>query len=276
MARVAKFRSSHIQRNTFARYSTIAYLYIHVSIALPDYLSFIPIPVITACLAKKVLEGRSKSRKATTRMQLPTEPSRSITLDVEDLEADPAPSFIIKVGTSALDFEFLYANEAFRTRGFRDAVLAQDRVALIFRTWAQALSQSKESEHEFAGRTWSAEVAVKSGALKLIRATRAVSEELFVKDDCESGLGKEVFDQLAKGRSRIYKPSKDEVMGYVNRDGMPLLQKVPHTNLNARWEGIQTMMEMSDVGVFEYTTDGILLNANEAFYRLRLVQLIYA
>ncbi|KAL1598606.1 hypothetical protein SLS60_007746 [Paraconiothyrium brasiliense] len=42
----------------------------------------------------------------------------------------------------------------------------------------------------------------------------------------------------------------------------------PTANVVARWESLQTMMGMTDVGVFEYLPSGKLIHANEAWYRL--------
>jgi hypothetical protein len=60
-------------------------------------------------------------------------------------------------------------------------------------------------------------------------------------------------------------------MGDVKGRRPSLLQKLPHPNLDARWEGIQAIMEMSDVGMFDYGADGKLRYANDAWFKLRFV-----
>jgi PAS domain-containing protein len=209
-------------------------------------------------------------------MQMLAEPTGTPLFDLEILEFDSTPTFVIRVGTTAIDFELLYANKAFRTGGFRDAIQAQDLAALRFRSWAQAMGpQGKDFHYDFAGTSWFTEIAMKSGALKMIKAMQLISKERNVQEQLELGATQEVPNILEARRSPINMRSKEEYMEDVSRDRPALLRNLPRTNLNARWEGLQTMMEMSDVGVFEYTTDGKLIHANEAWYKLRLVQLAH-
>jgi PAS domain-containing protein len=191
-------------------------------------------------------------------MDRPTDPSQSPLLDLDVLEIDSVPAFIIKISVATIPFEIMYANEAFRAHGLRDSVSSEEREAFTFRAWAQAVAQSKESRHDFAGCTWSGEVAGKTSALKLIKATQfkldtnAVDEHQPLKGDAKVKTGVSIYER----------PEDD-----ATRDR----QTVSSSSLDARLESLQTMMEMSDVGVFEYNVDGILLHANEAFYRLRSV-----
>ncbi|CAI6337241.1 unnamed protein product [Periconia digitata] len=64
--------------------------------------------------------------------------------------------------------------------------------------------------------------------------------------------------------------SKEERMRRMERNQNPAvpLRALPKVNINARWESLQTMMEMSDVGVFEFDPCGKLVQANDAWYRL--------
>jgi hypothetical protein len=209
-------------------------------------------------------------------MQMLAEPTGTPLFDLEILEFDSTPTFVIRVGTTALDFELLYANEAFRTGGFRDAIQAQNLAALRFRSWAQAMGpQGNDFPYDFAGTLWFTEIAVKSGALKTIKAIQFVSNQETVQEKLELVANQEVSNILEARRSPINMRSKEEYMEDVSRGRPALLRNLPRTNLNARWEGLQTMMEMSDVGVFEYTTGGKLIHANEAWYRLRLVQIAH-
>lgn len=205
-------------------------------------------------------------------MQPIAEPTKPPTLDLEVLETDPTPSFVIKVGTTALSFDLLYANEAFRNGGYREAVLGSNKTALLFRSWTQAVGELNKPLYEFAGRKWAAEIMKSSAALKVISTVGVVSEEHESEQYRGVGQRKDVMSDILVSRRRpVNIRSKENGMEESNCNEETLLHNIPRTNLNARWEGIQTMMEMSDVGVFEYNSEGKLLHANEAWYRLRYV-----
>jgi hypothetical protein len=200
-------------------------------------------------------------------MQVPIDASPSPVLDVEVLESDPAPTFIIRVSTTALKFDALYANEAYRTGGFQDVVLADNREALLFRSWAQALGRGNTSQPVFAGWTWSAELSPRNGTLKLIRAMKPVPEERLSRKYQDSRV---TYDLPQLSTRRQTQPwSTDDFATSLDHERPALLLNLPHTNMDARWKVMQAMMEMSDVGVFEYNPEGKLLHGNEAWYRLR-------
>ncbi|KAI1519120.1 histidine kinase domain containing protein [Pyrenophora tritici-repentis] len=188
------------------------------------------------------------------------EHARPRILDLDDLESDIAPLFVIRTGQTALTFQPLFYNERFRQLHLHGSILAQNKEALLFRSWAQALGDFNP-EHEFGGRTWIAESAGRNGDWKVVKAKvgkerkqlHQISEEDAADDD---------------GRTPILTRSKPEFIRGFKRDRKISLKDIPRTNLHARWESIQTMMEMSDVGVFEYNSEGKLLHANEAWYRL--------
>ncbi|KAL7774419.1 hypothetical protein CFE70_005331 [Pyrenophora teres f. teres 0-1] len=188
------------------------------------------------------------------------EHARPRILDLDDLESDIAPLFVIKTGQTALAFEPLFYNESFRQLHLHGSILAQNKDALLFRSWAQALGDFNP-EHEFGGRTWIAESAGRNGGWKVVK-TKASKERMQLP---------QIEDEDATdddGRTPILTRSKTEFMRGIKRDRKISLKDIPRTNLHARWESIQTMMEMSDVGVFEYNSEGKLLHANEAWYRL--------
>jgi PAS domain-containing protein len=186
-------------------------------------------------------------------------------LDLEELESDPAPLFVIRAGEITLGFEFLFCNEAFRKLHLRNSILAQDRAALLFRSWAQALSEYKP-RYDFGGLVWTAEISGRNGSWKVVKA-----RELDANQQDSASLGKEADDNddLSMGRIPVSTRSKAQLMSELKRERAVSLRNIPYTSLHARWESIQTMMEMSDVGVFEYNAEGKLLHANEAWYRLR-------
>ncbi|CAN9133812.1 unnamed protein product [Alternaria alternata] len=185
-------------------------------------------------------------------------------LDLEELESDPAPLFVIRAGEITLGFEFLFCNEAFRKLHLRNSILAQDRAALLFRSWAQALSEYKP-RYDFGGLVWTAEISGRNGSWKVVKA-----RELDANQQDSASLGKEADDNddLSMGRIPVFTRSKAQLMSELKRERAVSLRNIPYTSLHARWESIQTMMEMSDVGVFEYNAEGKLLHANEAWYRL--------
>lgn len=183
--------------------------------------------------------------------------------DLKALELHLAPKFLIKIGSTALKFDILYANESFRTSELRSTVLHKRKEALLFHSWAQSLRGHGETQHDFAGWTWSAKVAKESSGLKVISGER-ISDE---NDAVTIGPGSP--DMSFTDQSHVYTTAKEGFAIVMDSRRRLLSHSIPRINLIARWEGIQAMMEMSDVGVFEYNTEGKLLHANEAWYKLR-------
>jgi PAS domain-containing protein len=180
-------------------------------------------------------------------------------LDLDELESDPRPVFLIKIGPKAIQFELVYCNEAFRTAGLRNVVLAEHRDAILFRSWTQAIHHFKV-DFDFDNRNWSAEIAGGNKSWKIIRAVRAVSN--VHKTEAPDAHTQSEDDTL------IRKPSENKLPKRLDPNtSVP----VPRANINARWESLQTMMELTDVGVFEYDPTGKLIHANDAWYRLRYV-----
>lgn len=178
-------------------------------------------------------------------------------LDLEDLEFEDTPLFVIRTDHITPDFDLLFCNEAFRKLGLRTEILADEKGALLFRAWAHA--GVSKPQYDFGGRIWSAHVA--SGCWKIVRATQSETQEQDQKtmdeDDDDENL-----------RAPVFTRSNTELMGELKRDKAVFFRDTPGPNVHAR------MMEMSDVGVFEYNPEGKLLHANEAWYRLRYVGLL--
>jgi PAS domain-containing protein len=197
-----------------------------------------------------------------------SEPHRTTSLDLETLESDPVPTFVIRIGQDALEFAFKFCNEAFRREGLKGRVKEQNRAALLFRSWTQALGEYKP-QYDFQGRRWFSQEAGKNRTWKVIRAAEFLQEDVIERDDAAPYSEKEAIVKPNIGNwGRVYHRSKDETMREMKANKSVLADTLPRTNLTARWEGLQTMMEMSDVGVFEYNTEGKLIHANEAWYRL--------
>lgn len=82
-----------------------------------------------------------------------TDSSYANPLNLERLEFDPAPCFVVRTGQTTRPFELIFCNEALRVLPARNLILADDKAALLFRSWAQALGDFKP-HHEFDGRIW--------------------------------------------------------------------------------------------------------------------------
>ncbi|KAF2621408.1 hypothetical protein BU25DRAFT_495826 [Macroventuria anomochaeta] len=201
-------------------------------------------------------------------MSSTSEPPQTTFLDLEILESNPDPIFVVKIGQDVLEFAIIFCNEAFRREGFKERVEEQNRTALLFRSWSQALGDYRP-QYEFDKKRWFSQEAGKNRRWKVIRAA-----EVLLKEDVKQDVTTSEFEREAVIKSnignwnRVYQRSKDDMLRDMKTNKSVLADTLPRTNLTARWEGLQTMMEMSDVGVFEYNTEGKLVHANEAWYRL--------
>lgn len=182
-------------------------------------------------------------------------------LNLDSLESDPAPTFVLKIGAGTIEFEILFCNEAFRKLGLREVVLAKNRTAILFRSWAQAVGLFRDS-YTFTNRTWTATVAGLRKNWKVVRATDVISKDHDAQGDAEAAEIRLEDGATAKKRAR------DGLLKTIDQNPWVPLKDLPKASITARWESLQTMMEMSDVGVFEYTPYGKLIHANDAWYRL--------
>ncbi|XPT00456.1 hypothetical protein M3J09_009609 [Ascochyta lentis] len=195
-------------------------------------------------------------------------PLQSSSLDLVLLELDPAPTLVIRTGQEILSFEIVFCNAAFRHGKLQARVEEHNRAALLFRSWAQALGDYKP-HHDFHEKRWTAQEVGPRLAWKIIRATEVLPKpELQSDASALDGTKEAIVKPDVRNWGRVYRPSKDETVQEMEANKQALLRTLPRTNLTARWEGLQTMMEMSDVGVFEYNAEGKLIHANEAWYRL--------
>lgn len=189
-------------------------------------------------------------------------------LDLEALESDPTPTFVLRTGQSALAFAFIFCNEALRRGTLKERIEEQSRPALMFRSWAQALGDYKP-HHDFAEKRWFSQEAGSNGTWKIIRAGETLPREEMILDESTPESEKEAIVKADVGNwGRVYRRSKDEMLQEMKLNKSVWEERTPRSNLTARWEGLQTMMEMSDVGVFEYNMEGKLVHANQAWYRL--------
>jgi signal transduction histidine kinase len=118
-------------------------------------------------------------------------------------------------------------------------------------------------QHTFADRTWT---ATKAGLKKDRKVVKAI--EVFHYDqDHVASTGNPVAGAQEEDDAHRKKPNYLLVQSLNKRLRIPL-GALPTYNVIARWESMQTMMEMTDVGVFEYLPNGKLIHANDAWYRL--------
>lgn len=223
---------------------------------------------LDAAVIELMRERSWGSRSQDTGMSLGSGPSQTSHLDLEALEFDPAPTFVIRISQFATAFTLIYCNEAFRYQHLKERVERQSRSALLFRSWAQALKDYKPY-HDFAERRWVSQEAGRDRSWKIVRAGESPPKAASELDASTLESEKEAVVKADVGNwGRVYHRSKDELLQEMKHNKSILGETLPRTNLNARWEGLQTMMEMSDVGVFEYNTEGKLVHANNAWYRL--------
>ncbi|KAF1998942.1 hypothetical protein P154DRAFT_602525 [Amniculicola lignicola CBS 123094] len=171
-------------------------------------------------------------------------------IDLEVLEADPAPAFALVISTTALPFDILFSNKALRSGNLRDEILTPDGSALVFQSWAQAVRQFPP-RFQFAGWSWTAEVTGRNSTWKIVRAVEPLKGGSKVTT---------AVHNVAPMHQRKWLTPEEPLHA--------LPQPANETVLSTQLNSIQTMMEMSDVGVFEFEPAGALRHANNAWFRL--------
>ncbi|KAF7536132.1 hypothetical protein G7054_g4757 [Neopestalotiopsis clavispora] len=153
------------------------------------------------------------------------------------LDADTRPTFLVPINEfGPVLFELSFRNVAFLQGNFEADTLAETDAGRHFRAWTQVVVHWRE-EYEFAGRIWTAFKI--QGHWKCVQATGIA----------KGSDGEESYFALP--------PSSTRALESVNI-------------ADVRLASLYKMMEMSDVGTFEYSPQGQLLNANESWYRLSL------
>lgn len=153
------------------------------------------------------------------------------------LDADPRPTFIVPIDPAGpVSFELLLCNGAFDHEGLSEEVLQDAQAALRFRSWCQIVMHCSE-EYEFAGVTWT--------AFKIQDRWK-----------CIRALGPKVTDP-----KEAADPKKMDPHGTKATQDEARTTSDVHI-ADARLAVLNKMMEMSDVGTFEYTPQGRLLRAN--------------
>ncbi|KAL5383375.1 hypothetical protein DPSP01_006060 [Paraphaeosphaeria sporulosa] len=183
-------------------------------------------------------------------------------LDLDALESESQPTFVIKTSDQAIPFELLFCNDAFRRASLQNTILGSFKEATLFRAWALAI-RLWEPQHAFANRTWTATKAGAKKNWKIVRAVEKPHSDQNRMTDADNPVADIRADKVTPHRSR-----KDFPVWTLNKRPRIPLRGFPTSNVVARWESMQTMMEMTDVGVFEYLPNGKLIHANDAWYRL--------
>jgi PAS domain S-box-containing protein len=215
-------------------------------------------------------------------MSSPTCPSRTSLLDIDILEEDPVPTFVIKVGTHANPFEMLFCNASFRKSDFRDTILATTRPARLFRVWCEALSFQRM--HNFDGRVWAAEVVGREGNWKVVRAAESVLSGHTLDDyyrwgsnamSAKSCCGSASFPlpnrpNLNAIRSTSFPISLHSSESDLPPDTIRRISPSPPARrpMSISMDIVSSMLDMMDVGVFEIDPTGKLQYANDAWFRL--------
>lgn len=221
-------------------------------------------------------------------LSMPASSSRDPSLDLNILEADHVPTFVIKSGVEAIPFEILYGNQSFRTGRFREAICRTELPALRFRAWTQALVFDKT--HEFGGHVWAGEVAGKDGGWKVVKLHNSMLEkqpqDALSDPDSDSQplrLSRSPTSHLlASPHPQTYNTIGSTTFRFDEHSDSDMSQDVSKVNpsppepsrpmsMSTNVELISSMLEMMDVGVFELGPTGRVIYANDTWYRLRCV-----
>lgn len=159
---------------------------------------------------------------------------------VHFIDADPTPTCLIQIDRATpIAFRILLRNGAFTAiEGLEDQLRERNSSSLQFQSWAQAVVNWSET-YDFLDRTWTGFSI--QGRWKAIRAL-----ERRQPTSCT------IANRLKK-QSAIEETTR----------------RLSHScHIDLKLENMQKMMEMSDVGVFEYHPNGTLIQANESWYKL--------
>lgn len=155
---------------------------------------------------------------------------RGCSLDLDNLELDPAPTFVIKTATYAIPFKIIYCNEAFRTKALEQVVSESTGEALVFRSWASAV-QFFNARNKFAGCVWEATTAGSKMDWKIVRMVEKCYDEMpYESETCEPMSGKTASEQ---GARTSYTENK---LWRMNRPPQATIKELPTANLHARWD----------------------------------------
>lgn len=177
------------------------------------------------------------------------------------LDADPEPRFVADLSTFESDpFGIVFANKALsEDDGLYDQIRECGRATAEFWAWVRGLDVDRDQEYDFATRSW-------------IRWE--VDQKWVVISSRQSSPAASRNGSLNRTRSDVMRKTSETPNGRAAPTSGLLFNDSSATSAtlnsmsNTRLDVFHKMLEMTDVGVFEYHPSGVLLHANEAFYRL--------
>lgn len=160
---------------------------------------------------------------------------------LEFLHADPSPSIVIPIDSlNPVPFHIAFANDAFRAAHLEELIRAGDAISTAFRTWMQTIAHWREI-FELNGCSWTAFTVKQKWKVARMR-DRGTPVRSPPPASTEPKITTEIVD--------------------------PRKSPGPTTLAAAQLRSLMRMMEMSDVGVFEYSPEGTLLRANDSWFKL--------
>jgi PAS domain-containing protein len=156
------------------------------------------------------------------------------------LNSDPQPTFIIPIDLAKpIPFQIRFANVAFlKDEQIQSQIIAGDPASVAFRSWTQAIAHWRPIR-DFGSRSWSAfTLRDKWKVVRMISTSTTT--------------------RLPRLPSPAFLPTDMDVWGLQREASMA----------DAQLKSLRRMMEMSDVGVFEYDLTGTLIRGNESWYKL--------
>lgn len=154
------------------------------------------------------------------------------------LDCDSQPTFIIPIDLHIpIPFRLRFANQAFlRHEHLRTQIVGDDAASAGFRAWAQAVAHWREI-WDYGGCSWS--------AFSLHNKWKVV--------------------RVLPGSERP-RTSRQPSLESKEKDVWDLQREA--SLADAQLKSLRRMMEMSDVGVFEYDLNGTLMRGSESWYKL--------
>ncbi|KAK8020085.1 hypothetical protein PG990_005223 [Apiospora arundinis] len=170
------------------------------------------------------------------------DPPRGLPKTQQFLDADPRPTFIVPIDPSApLPFCISFGNHAFHRDELDQQVLRDTRTGKQFRAWSQAVVHWRP-QYRFSGRIWTAfKISPQWKCIQATEVTIATQQRYL---HLESTKAADDDDDARKAEDAKF--------------------------TDARVTSLYKMIDMGDVGNFEYNTHGSLLRANDSWYRQSL------
>ncbi|KAK6842841.1 hypothetical protein PG995_001853 [Apiospora arundinis] len=166
------------------------------------------------------------------------DPPRGLPKTQQFLDADPRPTFIVPIDPSApLPFCISFGNHAFHRDELDQQVLRDTRTGKQFRAWSQAVVHWRP-QYRFSGRIWTAfKISAQWKCIQATEVTIATQQRYLQLEGTKAADD----DDARKAEDAKF--------------------------TDARVTSLYKMIDMGDVGNFEYNNHGKLLRANDSWYR---------